>query len=85
MSKFFATAAALSIGFLALATAASAQDFKGKCTDMKADKAACTASGWCRWTDRKPVLLPNGQNFTPPGYCGFKPGMKAGYQATAAK
>ncbi len=64
-----------------LAGSAGAQEFKGDCKPF-ADKAACDTSGWCRWTDRKPVTLPTGQQFQPKGFCGFRPGFKAGWTET---
>ena len=68
-----------------LAGAAMSQDFSGDCTKYKASKDTCTAQQWCRWLDKKPVVLPNGQTFQPAGVCQFKPGFKQGYQATAQK
>ena len=66
-----------------LATPAGAQEFKGDCKPY-ADKPACEASGWCRWTDRKPVTLPTGAQFQPKGFCGFRPGFKAGWKETVS-
>lgn len=69
------------------ATAAWAQDtgFTGKCTDYR-DKGqtACEATQWCRWAARKPITLPNGKQFTPAGYCAFKPKLKDGWKAANA-
>ena len=81
MSRFLASAFVITSAFLALAVSASAAEFNGKCTDFK-QQADCAASGWCRWSVRKPITLPNGQVHTPAGYCAFKSGMKEGYAAT---
>lgn len=62
---------------------ANAQEFKGTCTELKAE-TICAASGWCRWSNRKPVTLPTGQVIQPAGFCAFKPGFKAAYQAQPA-
>jgi hypothetical protein len=59
------------------ALAQQAVPFAGTCKGMT--EQACKESGWCRWSVRKPVALPNGQTVTPAAYCGFKSGLKAAY------
>ena len=66
------------------APAPGAQGFNGNCQSYKgAGKDSCVATQWCRWVDRKPVQLPNGQQFTPTGYCAFKPGHRQGFEQAA--
>lgn len=75
------SAAALSISIAAglLAVAAMAQDskaFSGRCTDYAKDRPTCEGTGWCRFTDRKAVTLPDGKTVQPLATCAFKPGLK---------
>lgn len=77
--------AALAILTLSV-TGASAQEFSGACTSYKGSgKDACLATQWCRWVDRKPITLPDGNQFTPAGYCAFKPGHKEAWSQAQAK
>lgn len=79
LSTFTAFAAVIT---LVAAGSAWAQEFKGDCKPF-GEKAACETTGWCRWTDKKAITLPNGQQFQPKSFCAFKPGFKAGFKATA--
>lgn len=65
---------------VAAQTAAPAQPaFTGQCADYTPQgKAACIATAWCRWSERKPIALPNGHQFTPRGVCAFKPHYRQG-------
>jgi hypothetical protein len=69
------------VAALALSTAAHAQDqtFHGTCTALKT-KDVCTATGWCQWTERKPIALPNGQTVQIPATCGFRSNFKKGWE-----
>lgn len=82
MTRFFLTAAALSAALVAGAHFAQAQEFKGKCTDLKTQDT-CVASGACRWMTRKPVSV-NGKDLDPSS-CAFKPGVKAALAAAEKK
>lgn len=69
-------------------SAARAQDataFSGDCKAYAADKATCDATKWCHFVQRKPVTLPDGQQFTPAAYCAFKAGFKQAWQQQQAK
>ena len=78
------TALIAALVFVATGAAAQEAQFTGKCTDYRElGKEACVATGWCRWSQRKAVKLPNGTSSAPVGYCAFKRGHKAGYQQTA--
>lgn len=89
MNRFFAAVVATAI----TATAAAAQDapkqtadFTGDCKAFtKQGEVACTASGWCRWTNRKEITLPNGVTFKPEGFCAFKAGHKQAWSAGLGK
>lgn len=86
MTRIIAIAASAA-SFLAVAgllAVAAAQDFRGDCTALKQSKEACTASGWCRWVEKKPVTLPNGQTFQPAAVCQFKPNHKEAWKQQAA-
>lgn len=77
MFRSIIIAASLTASFLGASVyQAHAQEAPKACT-VFADAAACSTSGWCRWSDRKAVTLPSGQTVQPKGSCAFKPGLKA--------
>lgn len=49
------------------------------------DETVCKAAGYCTWRSPKAVNLPTGATYQPASSCAFKPNVKKGLAATAAK
>lgn len=60
------------------ARAQDANAFNGNCKPYT-EAAACDATKWCHFVNRKAITLPDGKMFQPKGYCGFRAGFKAAW------